>query len=242
MTVTAEVPDEAAKTSLLEEVTKTAGPGVSVVDEITVKDGATAPSAAAVNALLPGGKGVKGFSATWAPDTLTLTGDAADEKTKGLAATAAQTAVKGWEPQPKIDNQMKVAAVAPTPTPSANAACAGIGQKVAAITTKTRILFAENSPKLTPASQTALGQVAQLLKGCGTAKAVVAGNTDNQGSDATSKPLSQKRADSVKSMLVGAGVKAANISTVANGSAKPIAPNNTDAGRTANRRVDITVK
>lgn len=238
VTVTAEVPDEAAKTALIDSATKAAGPGVKVIDKVVVKKGASVLTGETAAALLPAGKGVKGFGTSWAPDNLTLTGEAPTEQAKTAAATAAAAAVQDWKPKATIDNQIKVVAPAPAP----NAACASIGQKVAAITTKTKILFAENSPKLTPASQAALGQVAQLLKGCGTAKVVVAGNTDNQGNDATSKPLSQKRADSVKAMLVGAGVKAANISTVANGSAKPIASNNTDAGRKANRRVDITVK
>lgn len=240
VTVTADVPDVKTKTGLLDSVTKAAGPGVQVVDKVIVAKGSSAPTAETTAALLPAGKDVKDFSASWDPDNLTLTGEAANEQIKAAAAASAEAAVKDWKPKATVDNQIKV--VAPSPAPPADAACASVGQKVASITTRTRILFVEGSPDLAPQSQAALDQVAQLLKSCGTAKVVVAGNTDNQGSDATSKPLSQRRADAVKAMLVKAGVKAANISTTANGSAKPIASNDTDAGRNVNRRVDITVK
>ena len=78
------------------------------------------------------------------------------------------------------------------------------------------------------------------MKPCPAAKVAVNGYTDNQGSDATSLPLSQARATSVRDMLVAAGVTNP-IAATGFGSANPVGDNSTDAGRAANRRVEIVI-
>lgn len=67
---------------------------------------------------------------------------------------------------------------------------------------------------------------------------VLEGHTDSKGTDKYNQALSQRRADAVAKALVKLGVSANKISTEAHGESKPIATNETEAGRADNRRVD----
>jgi OOP family OmpA-OmpF porin len=69
----------------------------------------------------------------------------------------------------------------------------------------------------------------------------VEGHTDSLGSEAYNQTLSQQRAEAVVEYLVAAGVSGDNLIPVGMGEAFPVANNDTDAGRAANRRVDFVV-
>lgn len=103
-------------------------------------------------------------------------------------------------------------------------------------------LFAVNSSVLTAASMHRLDQLLQNIKA--TPKVVevrIEGHTDNTGNDAVNVPLSKARAQSVRDYLVLNGLEMANINVDGFGSSRPVADNQTDAGRSANRRVEVTV-
>ena len=70
---------------------------------------------------------------------------------------------------------------------------------------------------------------------------LIEGHTDNVGNDATNLLLSQKRAEAVKTLLVGRGVEASIIETKFYGETKPIDTNDTLEGRQQNRRVELTI-
>lgn len=66
----------------------------------------------------------------------------------------------------------------------------------------------------------------------------VEGHTDNTGSEAYNKNLSQRRAESVKNMLVNRfNISNDRVTAVGYGEDRPVADNNTAAGREQNRRV-----
>lgn len=69
----------------------------------------------------------------------------------------------------------------------------------------------------------------------------LSGHTDNVGKAAKNLQLSKDRAASVRSYLVNKGVDSANIESEGFGSSKPIASNNTAAGRAKNRRVEVSL-
>ena len=70
----------------------------------------------------------------------------------------------------------------------------------------------------------------------------VEGHTDANGSDSQNLILSQDRADAVRQYLVSNfGLNAEKISSVGYGEARPVATNETAAGRTRNRRIDLVI-
>jgi outer membrane protein OmpA-like peptidoglycan-associated protein len=70
----------------------------------------------------------------------------------------------------------------------------------------------------------------------------ISGHTDNGGDDQSNLILSKKRAESVKNYLVSKGVKEEQLKTFYYGETKPIASNDTEAGRQKNRRVEMEIK
>lgn len=70
---------------------------------------------------------------------------------------------------------------------------------------------------------------------------VVAGHTDSQGSDQSNQTLSERRASTVSAYLASKQVADARIETVGFGEAHPIGDNATDAGRSQNRRVELSL-
>jgi outer membrane protein OmpA-like peptidoglycan-associated protein len=67
------------------------------------------------------------------------------------------------------------------------------------------------------------------------------GHTDNTGSAAANQSLSLTRANAVKGLLVGQGVAANRISTTGYGQTRPVASNDSEAGRAQNRRLELNV-
>ncbi len=69
----------------------------------------------------------------------------------------------------------------------------------------------------------------------------IQGHTDDVGTDETNLKLSQRRAQAVRDYLVDKGVKKARLVAEGYGSTKPIESNDTEAGRSANRRVQFEI-
>jgi outer membrane protein OmpA-like peptidoglycan-associated protein len=104
------------------------------------------------------------------------------------------------------------------------------------------LVFETSSDKLKGTDWPMLAAVSTLLKQETGLKIEVAGHTDSTGDAEKNRDLSQRRAKSVKKVLVeryGAGE--AQISTKGWGAEQPLATNDTDDGRAVNRRVEILV-
>jgi OOP family OmpA-OmpF porin len=85
--------------------------------------------------------------------------------------------------------------------------------------------------------------IADALNKYPQAEAQLEGHTDSMGDDAYNMDLSKRRANSVKNYVVEKfNIKASRISTVGYGESKPVATNDTDAGRQKNRRVVANIK
>ncbi|MDP9230263.1 MAG: OmpA family protein [Bacteroidota bacterium] len=101
------------------------------------------------------------------------------------------------------------------------------------------ILFATGSAKLLAKSNKGLNEVAKILQDNPDLKIDIDGHTDNVGNDAFNQTLSENRANAVKSYFVSKGISESRITATGYGEQKPIADNNTAAGKTKNRRVEM---
>jgi OmpA-OmpF porin, OOP family len=73
-------------------------------------------------------------------------------------------------------------------------------------------------------------------------KISIEGHTDNVGNAAANKTLSANRAKAVMDALVTKGIDKTRMSYTGWGQEKPVADNNTEEGKTKNRRVEIVKK
>jgi OOP family OmpA-OmpF porin len=103
------------------------------------------------------------------------------------------------------------------------------------------INFEFNRDTLTGPAAATLDEVATGLLGQPDVNVEIDGYTDSVGSQQYNLALSTRRAAAVKNYLVRRGVPAGRLSSHGYGSMAPVAGNNTDAGRTENRRVEFKV-
>ncbi|MBR0552323.1 OmpA family protein [Stakelama marina] len=101
------------------------------------------------------------------------------------------------------------------------------------------ITFATDSSTVQPQFKPTLDQVSQVLAQYPKTYVDVYGHTDSTGSEAYNQALSERRAQSVADYLSSHGVNPARIGTRGYGETQPIASNDTEEGRAANRRVEI---
>lgn len=101
--------------------------------------------------------------------------------------------------------------------------------------------FELDSAQLKPGARSILRDVADSLKGEPNMRVEIAGHTDSQGPAAYNLNLSQRRASAVKTFLINQGIDPARMDANGYGESRPIASNETAAGRQENRRVEFKV-
>jgi len=101
------------------------------------------------------------------------------------------------------------------------------------------ILFDTGSDRIRPESLPTLKKILALLEEDPDLKFSIEGHTDNQGSKGINQPLSEQRANAVKSWLTGKGVSAGRLKTKGWGDTQAIYTNGTPEGRANNRRVEF---
>ena len=105
------------------------------------------------------------------------------------------------------------------------------------IVTSQKISFEPSSTTLDGASQKTITALAEVFDSCLEAVIEIGGHTDSQGREIMNLNLSQSRADEVLIALRGARVKMKTLTSVGFGESQPIADNETEEGREANRRI-----
>ena len=103
------------------------------------------------------------------------------------------------------------------------------------------ITFRTGSADLNAAFFKVLDGVASVARKYDKTIIEIAGHTDNVGDANFNKQLSQRRASAVAQYLVSRGLSESRVMTAAGGEEHPIASNSTEQGRTANRRVEVTL-
>lgn len=104
-----------------------------------------------------------------------------------------------------------------------------------------KISFAPGSAELDTGGRAVVDRLAEILNGCDKAKIEIAGHTDSQGREEMNQSLSQSRADAVLQGLIAKRVLTSGLTSVGYGEATPIADNDSEEGREANRRIEFTL-
>jgi|GEM_PF-2348134 len=251
------VPNEAARAALLQQARQQ----FTVVDDaMTI---ATDPPAgdwqAAAQLALAQLSQLERGTAELADSRLSIQGDAADagavaaveaalsklpagyhgtqQLTYKKAAVAEAAPVPPQKPALEPAPPPVVQAMARAPVPKPGAAAAECEQQIAGAMGKATIRFAMQSAEIEKASLAQLDRVAKVLKRCDDVRVLIGGHTDAKGREAYNRSLSLDRARSVRDYLAGAGVPRERMQVAGYGSSRPIATNETEDGRTRNRRI-----
>ncbi|MEX0960072.1 MAG: OmpA family protein [Burkholderiales bacterium] len=103
------------------------------------------------------------------------------------------------------------------------------------------ITFRSGSSDLDSQFFAVLDSVAKVVTKYDKTLVEVAGHTDSVGSDDMNMSLSQRRAATVARYLMSRGINEQRLIPIGAGETRPVASNDTDAGRAANRRVELTL-
>lgn len=113
--------------------------------------------------------------------------------------------------------------------------------QIIAATEGRKITFDPGSADLTAATQPVVDDIADILKKCGDLPIRVSGFTDSQGREVMNQQLSQDRADAVLTALRARRVPVSTFESIGFGEENPIADNDTEEGREANRRIEFSL-
>lgn len=104
------------------------------------------------------------------------------------------------------------------------------------------LTFPSGSSEIRPDNFALLTKVQRVVREFPEARVVVEGHTDSQGNESMNQNLSRRRAIAVREYLLSnIAMSADRITAVGYGESRPVAPNNTEAGRSRNRRIEITL-
>jgi outer membrane protein OmpA-like peptidoglycan-associated protein len=113
---------------------------------------------------------------------------------------------------------------------------------VVRITMTNQTAFETDSAAIKPGFHSTMDKLADVVVRYGKTTLTVVGHTDNTGGDAHNQKLSERRALSVAQYLEAKKVDPMRLATAGKGESQPAASNASDAGRQANRRVEIYVE
>jgi len=114
--------------------------------------------------------------------------------------------------------------------------------QIIALTLKGDMFFKTGSAEVLPGAYSEIERVAQVMTQYPQTTITVEGHTDSVGNRSNNQALSERRAQSVASLLSQRGVEYSRITTVGYGQDRPIGSNNDAGGRQLNRRVEIRIR
>ncbi|WP_299045245.1 OmpA family protein [uncultured Tateyamaria sp.] len=171
---------------------------------------------------------------TVTPDTLTISGNTGNPKAStNIASLLASKLGEAEEFDIRVTYQEKLDPVAALPTPEACEA------EIAGILSASKITFEPGSATIDASALGTMDDIAEVLRQCGDLRLEIQGHTDSQGREVMNLNLSQARAQSVLNELRARRVLTATYSAKGYGETDPIAENDTEEGREANRRIEF---
>ena len=103
------------------------------------------------------------------------------------------------------------------------------------------LLFDFDSDVIRSEAATNLRNLAASLEKYPGSDLLIVGHTDSVGTDSYNLRLSERRAESAAAYLVANGVDRSRLRARGLGETEPVAPNDSDAGRGKNRRVEVAI-
>jgi outer membrane protein OmpA-like peptidoglycan-associated protein len=109
------------------------------------------------------------------------------------------------------------------------------------ITFDSGILFDLNSYQLKEDAKTNIKELARVLQKYNDTNILIEGHTDDTGTNEYNQKLSEQRAEAVGNFAKTLGVAGTRMSITGYGESQPAEDNKSEAGRKANRRVEIAI-
>lgn len=140
--------------------------------------------------------------------------------------------------------RMKSSTVATRPIAVANSPSAATQSQANAeetgvvLTVSSNSMFQIGGARLSPAAEDDMRELAYIFKGTDR-KVLIVGHTDSTGSAEANQTLSERRAQAVAKIFEDAGVPRSSLYFKGAGDTRPMADNDTAAGRASNRRVEV---
>lgn len=105
------------------------------------------------------------------------------------------------------------------------------------------LTFDSGASQIKPQSFDLLGKVERAIDVFPRSELIIEGHTDSHGGDESNQKLSQERAESVQQYMINAmRIPTYRLIATGYGETHPVASNETESGRTRNRRIDIVIR
>lgn len=171
---------------------------------------------------------------TVTPDMVTVSGNTGNpDASSQIAQLLAEKLGAGEKFDIDVTYKESLDPISEQPTPEE---CESTLQAVVA---DRKINFEPGSDKPDAEARVIIDDIADILKECGDLKLEIGGHTDSQGREIMNQQLSQARAQAVLNELRNRRVLVSSFTAKGYGETQPIADNDTDEGREANRRIEF---
>lgn len=220
------VPDEATRASVLARLREVYG-HEGVVDQISVGQVAIPANwnAHVQKLLTPELKQISRGQLKIDGTTVSLQGEVANEAQRQKIASDVATSLN---PTYTVNNGLRVAG-------------GDQGLLDSALANRT-VEFDSGKATLTEAGLAVLDEMVKAMQKLRERRIAIVGHTDNQGSPDANQALSLARAEAVKAYLASRGISGALLTASGQGAERPIAGNDTPAGRARNRRIEFRIE
>jgi len=251
VTISGFAPDDASKDSVAEMVGTTID--AEIVDEQTIALGIPDKFKDAQTLITSQLKLLESGEGSITNRSISISGAAKNQNLKSLIERSAnRRAPEGYElatnitaPEPEVIRPDPIPEPEPEVAAEPEPAPAPVAQNcrafVVTLLRSSPLRFDTNRAIIKSGSKDTLDKVAEQLRQCPDVRFEVGGHTDSRGRDEFNQKLSEARANAVTKYLSEKGVEATRFEAKGYGETKPVATNDTEDGRSLNRRIEFNV-